>query len=166
MTMQIPTRLRALIALTELLQAITVADGYQHDLATSVFRGRVLFGSDDPLPMLAIVERPVEDLGGVESPRGSQVQRTLWDLLVQGFVRDDKANPSDPAHYLLADVKKRLAIERSERRQPNLLGMEGRVADMQIGAGVVRPPDDTSTMTMFWLPLTLELVEDLSNPFA
>jgi len=34
-----------------------------------------------------------------------------WQLIVQGFVDDDHANPSDPAHVLAADCQKALAKE-------------------------------------------------------
>jgi hypothetical protein len=40
---------------TEALKEITVANGYAHDLATSAFRGRVIFGENDPVPMVSIL---------------------------------------------------------------------------------------------------------------
>ncbi len=188
MTIQIPTRLRTLMNLTDLIKTVTTENGFQHDLAdfddngvsrSRVFRGRVLFGADDPLPMVAILENPHANLDAAESPRGSQVQGLPWDLLIQGFVEDDKENPTDPAHLLMADVKLVLVRERAKlqrqgtapitaagRTNPNLLGMNGVVDDIQIGGGVVRPPDETSAKAMFWLPVALQMVEDLSNPFA
>lgn len=186
MTDLIPTRLRTLFALTDLLKTITIENGYQHDMADSddagrtvqrVFRGRNSFGDGDPLPMLAILENPHANIDTVESPRGAQMVKGPWDLLVQGFVEDDKVNPTDPAHMLMADVKLCLVRERmkiqSRRMTPgqdpavtSLLGMSGVVDDIKIAGGVVRPPDETSAKAMFWLQVTLEMIEDISNPFA
>lgn len=166
-----PFRLRVLDALTDCLRNITPANGYAHDLSSAVFRGRAMFGDDDPLPMVSILEPPVAP---------DQIASSLadsaggWDLLVQGFVQDDRLNPTDPAYLLLADVKRALALEqvRREGRMPNPLGMGGgagsgnEVTGIDIGAGVVRPADDVSAKAYFWLTLTLQVVEDPENPYA
>lgn len=173
-----PFRLRVLEAITESLKQITPANGYQHDLSQSVFRGRLWFGEDDPLPMVSIVEDPlpiIQNQAGGGSPHGDGTSSTgPWTLLIQGFVEDDRFNPTDPAHYLMADVKKRLAQERSKRgtgahahSRYNAFGMGGAVENVIIGAGVVRPPDyDVSSKAYFWLTLTISVVEDLADPYA
>lgn len=165
-----PFRLRVQKALSAALEQISVANGDHHDLAGSVFRGRAIFGDDDPLPMLSILEEaiaPESNLG----PVTSQAASGTYNLMIQGFVDDDKANPTDPAHLLLADVKKKLAQLRAEARSDQGVlgfGRKAPVVDqLAFDGGVVRPPDgEVSARAYFWLRLTLTLIEDHENPFA
>ncbi len=162
-----PFRLRVLKALTTALEEITPDNGYSHDMRGKVFRGRDLFGDSDPVPMLCILES-VEQTTPLESsqPRGGGESRSYWDLQIQGFLDDDFDNPTDPAHFLLAEVKKRLVEERIRDRQYNILGMGGRVLDMQFSPGIVRPADELSSKAYFWLRLTLSVMENLNDPYA
>jgi len=159
-----PFRLRVLKALTTALQEITPANGYKHDLSSSVFRGRDLFGEDDPLPMVSILEA-TDEQDQVQSPRGSGDNFGVWGLLIQGFAEDDPENPTDPAHYLMADVKKRLAIERQKGVSFNILGMGGLVDKLEFSPGIVRPADAYSAKAYFWLRLDLTVVEDVTKPY-
>lgn len=159
-----PFRLRVLKALTTSLKQITVANGYKHNLSTSVFRGRDLFGEDDPVPMVCILEATDED-AQFDSPRGSGDQYGDWPLLIQGFADDDPENPTDPAHYLMADVKRRLAEERKRGRGFDILGMGGVVDALEFSAGIVRPVDAYSAKAYFWLRLNLRIVEDVTKPY-
>lgn len=83
---------------------------------------------------------------------------------------DDRENPTDPAHVFMADVKKRLAMERkkaaSHKPEDGILGLGNAVINMYIGAGVVRPPDDVSAKAYFWLTITLDLAEDMEEPYT
>ncbi len=161
-----PFRLRVLMALTDTLQQITPANGYQHDLTDSVFRGRALFTHKDPLPMLSIMEPP-QMPDQMESPQASTENATTFPLLIQGFVDDDKRNPTDPAYRLMADVQKRLAQERARQDGYDILGMGARLMSLHIGKGVVRSPDEViSKDAFFWLPITLGFVEDHADPFS
>lgn len=162
-----PTRLRVLKALTDVLASITPANGYQHDLTGSVFRGRDIFGYNDPLPMISILEQIEDDprdQGAV--PVDSPVQHAAWTLQIQGFVQDDRDNPTDPAHHLMAEVKKRLIEERIRHRQRDIFGMGDVVTDLRLSHGVVRPADEVSDKAYFWLRMTLTLVENLAEPYS
>lgn len=160
-----PFRLRVLKALTAALEEI-VPTNHSKNLCGSVFRGRDLFGDDDPVPMLSILEA-VDEKVLIRPPVDNPVYRGPWELLIQGFVDDDRLNPSDPAEFLLADVKRRLAQEMKRAgRERNILGMGGRVEGIQISQGVVRPPDDLSAKAYFWLRVTLQIVENLADPYA
>lgn len=163
-----PTRLRALKNLTALLSGVTTAAGYTVDLTDRVFRGRNLFSDGDPVPMVVILEA-IEQQQAVrtDQPAGSSHENGPWELLIQGFAEDDEINPTDPAHVLMADVKKCLAMHKSENyRARNLLGMAGRVTDMRISPGVVRPADERSNKCYFWLKLSVHIVDDMSDPYA
>lgn len=164
-----PFRLRVLKALTTTIQGVTPANGYQFDLSTSVFRGRMHFGSGDPLPMVSILEVPLQESPRQSPPRGRVVE-IEWDLWLQGFIEDDLTNPSDPAHYLMAEVRKVLQSERqrkSNREDSDILGMGLSIVDLWMGAGIVRPPEEhVSEKANFWLPLTVQMVENVVDPYA
>lgn len=165
--MTAPFRLRVLQALTAALNDINPDNGYASDLRQKVFRGRLIFGHDDPLPMVAILEAIEQEQARIaDMPSGTGMVKRPFELMIQGFVDDDPDNPCDPAYYLKAEVEKRLVQERIRERQRNILGMGGRVTDLKLSPGVVRPPDDVSGKAYFWLRMTLEIVEDLSDPYA
>lgn len=171
---QLPFRLKVLVRLTECLQAI--APTYSPEIESlgatvefpdgRVLRGRAAYGDNDPLPMISIIEDP-RNLEQDMAPGGSPVSSGDWCLLIQGFVDDEPTHPTDPAYFLLADVKRALAKARGDKR--NILDLGGKkpcVEDISLGGGVVRPPDEISAKTYFWLPVTLTLVEDHENPFT
>ena len=158
-------RLQVLKALTAALEEITIANGYQHDVA-GVYRGRLVLTEDDGLPALTIVEPP-QFADTLEVPRGNAVSEVKLTVLIQGFVDDDRNHPTDPAYRLLGDVQKRLAEEKRRNRGFDILGFAERVMSLEIGQGVVRPPDElVSDTAFFWLPVTLTFVERLHDPFA
>ncbi len=176
-----PFRLRVQKAIATALSQINEDDGYSLNFTGKVFRGRLIFGDNDPVPMISIIEPPLPNEMR-PSPLVSAAEDGWWDIIVQGFVRDDRDNPTDPAHVAMADVKKRLAQEvkrkgeGSERNQPNPFGVnydetgarrKNIVEQFKIGAGVVRPPEEAvSTKAYFWLTLKLKIVEDNSDPFG
>lgn len=161
-----PYRLRVMKAMTAALEEITIANGYKHDLNGKVFRGRTLFGDSDPIPMLSILEAIEQEQPRIaDMPAASTMANQPWELLIQGFVEDDPFNPTDPAHVLMADVKKRLVQERVRDRQRNILGMGGTLTDLKISPGVVRPADDISGKAYFWLRVSIMMVENLGDPY-
>ncbi len=176
-----PFRLRVHKAIANVIAEVSIAGGYNLDLAGKVFRGRLVFGDKDPVPMISIMEPPLpNDMRN--SPLLSTAEDGWWDVIVQGFVKDDRENPTDPAHVAMADVKKRLAQELkrkgegTERNQPNPFGVnydeagarrKNTIEQFKIGAGVVRPPEEAvSTKAYFWLVLKLKIVEDNLDPFS
>lgn len=172
-----PFRLRLLKALTAQLKTITPGDGYTNDLSDytdsagraqqRVFRGRTVFGENDPLPMVSILEDPASREAN-NDPINSGTGANQFRILLQGFVQDDKENPLDPAYVLSAEVIQ--AIVRSKKDRYNILGFGHRqpcVTALSIGQPVHRPPDDdVSSVAFFLIPLTLTLAENLESPFA
>ena len=163
-----PLRLRILKAMTAALKEISPANGFATNVQGNVFRGRVIFGENDPIPLLSILEVPIP-LDQTPAPTDSEFSSGGWEIMVQGFVTDDPENPTDPAHLFMADVKKRLAQERRKalamKSEEGIFGLGNFVTGMRIGAGVVRPPDEISAVAYFWLTVTLDIVEDLSDPY-
>lgn len=169
--MAIPFRLHVLRRLSDELEKITPGNGFHHDLTGRVFRGRDMFGEGDPVPMVSLLEAPIP-LDQFEPAPDSDIYHGPWELVIQGFCEDDKENPTDPAHLLMADVRRRLAQLKRGAGRHDLLGpwpddFRGRspIENMRIGPGVVRPPDKVSYYAYFWLTITLEVVDDLAAPF-
>ena len=163
-----PLRLEVLKRMTLVLEEINPADGYVHDLSAKVFRGRGLFWDETPLPALSILEAPIP-LDQIPSAKDNVAQSGPWELVVQGWVADDRQNPTDPAQILLADVKRRLALEKRkvdwDRAEEGIFGLGRFVTAMHIGPGVVRPPEEISSKAYFWLTITLDIAEDMANPY-
>lgn len=164
-------KLAMLKALTAWLSGITPANGYEFDLSTpkAISRGRTVIGADTPLPSLSILESPKPDVGQFAGIQG-RVFSEDWLLLVQGWVADDKDNPTDPAYALAAAVHKRLygLIETKPSGNPAnpddyLLGR--RASSILIGPFVVRPPESqVSSKAFFFLPLRVGIQTDVSAP--
>lgn len=156
-------RLAIAKALTALLEnEVAVSNGYLHDLAGKVHRGRVTFGIREALPRVALVETLNPD----REPMRAGWQPTQKDsliLLVQGHAEDDQENPTDPAHLLMGDVKKALAKIGLTTSEHHMLG--GLIAGFNMEPGIVRPPDDLSSVAYFYLRVRLEVVEYLADPF-
>ena len=161
-------RLAILKALSTYLETeITPLNGYENDL-DRVYRGRMLFGTEDRTPFLSISDALNPD----REPRWAgdyrRVQKESWVLLLQGIAVDDRDNPSDPAHQLLADTKRALGKLRArvyDRRNE----LEGSALSMVLGLGIepgtVRPIDETSERAVFWLRIVLEVAEDFDDLF-
>jgi hypothetical protein len=171
-----PLRLEVQRRLSGILRDISPGNGYVTDLsaavdsaANCVFRGRLIYGENDPLPMLSLLEVPIP-IDQLPPPVDAAQSSGLWEMMIQGFAVDDRANPTDPAHVLMADVKKRLALEKKKtdwnKPEQGILGLGRYVTGMYIGPGVVRPPDEISAKAYFWLTITLDLAEDLDDPYA
>lgn len=163
-------------ALTAHLEGMSFA-GYGFDMAGRVFRGRAIYGDEMSLPCVSILEAPRPD----ESPQpyGHERVRRLedWVLLVQGWVEDDKANPTDPAYELKASVELRLseiiALDDGGRpthpavyRLGNGTSGKSLIAGATIGPGVVSPPrQNISAKAFFYLPLVLRGAFNPAAPF-
>lgn len=168
-----PKRLVVLKAITAVLQQITPANGYQHDLSGPgrVARGRLTFGDNAPLPMVALNEPLNPDREARRAGSTGHLSREVWSILVQGWAADDWENPTDPAHLLMADVKKALATVNVEGHANYRLvrpgwpsGLVGRI---QLEPGTVRPPEPgVSDKAFFFLHADVEFVENTLDPYG
>lgn len=145
---------------------------YVDDLTDKVFLGRLLYGQNDPDLFVSINEAP-KPLPTVNAgTNGAGKRKETLELLVQGFVPDDKQNPSDPAYRVLAQIERRLAqiIEVDGQGRPAFPEhylLARIISALTIGQGIVRAPDgQVSTRTMFYLPLAVEFTVNGSNPYA
>lgn len=156
-------RKKVKIALSERLKVITSANGYSADVGQNVFRGRTLFGDDDPVPFISILEDPIgEDLEF--APETGKTSQGPYVLMVQGFAKDDKENPTDTADDLLEDIKTVLREVRGEagheKRIFQFPQQAPTVLNMEFGGGVVRPSDELSAKAYCWVRVTFDLMDD------
>lgn len=185
---RVPFRLKILMNLTELLRTINPDNGYEFDMRKPIDpenpnapdviqRGKILFGEDDPVPMIALIEPPVPAEGMATPQKDNPAHIGKWDILIQGFVKDDPSNPSDDAYRLMAEVKKVWTkhvkdSETLDKRYHDYLGLGqkgkpgNRINGVTMGRGAVRPADSVSDKSFFWLHFTLDLSEDLANPYV
>lgn len=137
------------------------------------YRGKLVVSAKEIEDCLSVLEAPRPVVG---QPAGNEGYRRLetWTLLVQGWPKDDKDNPSDPAYALKAAVEQWLyrIIAVNEKTglpvYPDLYMLGRDIKSLTIGQGVVRPPTEeaASRLAMFYLPLILEITTDVSNPYA
>jgi hypothetical protein len=152
--------------------ALAPATPYAIDLRGKVSRGRLTFGPDELVdgPILSILEatKAIEPVSVAEG----LVRKSSWQLLIQGFVQDEKENPTDPAYDLLALVEMRLArvVQRDKNGDgayPDEYRLDGLIDSLAIGDGIVRPSDpQVSPTAFFYLPVVVVLATDLRNPYA
>lgn len=174
--MKIPKRLLILQRLTEHLECLVPANGYEHNLSGRVSRGRVVIGDEHVRtstdPIISILESPRPDLASYTGEWG-EMRKDNWTLLLQGLVRDDPLNPTDPAYRLVAEVElhlSRLVAARTETGKPlypneHLLG--GVITSLEIAAPVVRPPEKgVSNTAFFYLPLRVGIAGNIGQPYA
>lgn len=164
-------QLRAIKKLCTLLSGITPANGYDFDLTGRVFRGRSILTVDDAEDCLSILEFPRQEF---TVPVGTgAVRNDQWQLMVQGWPRDDPENPSDSAYALKAAVEHRLSriiAEKPDGRGPEFpedyrLGRE--LTTFTILPGVVRPPEDgASRLAMFYMPIIAGIKVNMADPYA
>ena len=169
-----PFRLKVLDKLTALISSIKPVNGFQHDLSIEgrVVRGRLFIGDDEDVPMVAINEPP-SVIEQMKSAPQNPTSGGDWDILIQGWVANDARYPCDDAYVLAAEVRQVIALERfkpsgrpGSGHGPDFLGFGPVISEMNVGATVVRPPDDTSSKACFYMILTLKITEDMTKPFG
>lgn len=154
----------------KLVNHLELTSGYE---GIAVRRGQMVISAKDIEDCLSILEAPRPVVG---QPAGHNGHRRLesWTLLLQGWPKDDKDNPSDPAYKLKAACEQWLyrIIAVNERdglpKYPELYMLGNDIASLTIGQGLVRPPTEeaASRLAMFFLPLIIEITTDVSDPYS
>lgn len=144
-----------------------------YDFRGAVYRGRTEFGDEVQTPFIAVLEAPRQfdpNNGGL----GRLVQDEDWTILIQGFAKDDKKHPLDPAYDMLAWVQMRMARITSVNKNgsrgglyPNEWRLGGVVGEIRYQIPIVRPgKDGVSDAAYFYMPISVGTVTDLSMPFV
>ena len=162
-----PKQLRVLKKLTNFLELTSGFEGIK------VYRGKTVVTAKELENCLSILEAPRPLVGAPAGHLGHKRLET-WTLLLQGWPTDDVDHPSDSAYALKAACEQHLykiiAVEEHSGlplyKEHYLLG--GDISALTIGQGLVRPPTEeaASRLAMFFLPLIVEIVTDVSNPYG
>ncbi len=163
-------KLRVLKALCDHLKTIDPATGF--DVTNAVFRGRATFGDETPIPAISILDNLKPDIG-LYAAENDIKRNEDWILLLQGWTKDNKQDPTDEAFNFMAVTEQKLSEVTSvnpktgEPAFPDAYMLSGLISDMRIGPGVARPPQEgLSSRAFFWLPLTVSLYLNLADPFG
>lgn len=166
----LPTDSKQLRILKKLSNYLELTSGYE---GTKVYRGKLVVSAKEVEDCMSLLEAPRPVVGEGAGHLGHKRNET-WTLLLQGWPKDDKENPSDPAYNMRAAVEQWLSriTEVDDRtglpvhKDIYLLG--GDIGSMIVGQGVVRPPSEeaASRLAMFYLPLMLEVTTDIRNPYG
>lgn len=170
---RVPLRLEILRAISAALKEVNPDNGYEFDLRDDehgrqrVVRGRLHIGDDEPLPMVSIVEPAmVPEPISTERQPDNTARVGQWDLIIQGWAKDDPQNPTDIGYQLEAEVVQRLAREKARPdARPgspngrNFFGLGRKIENMTIGSPVVRPNEHVSEQAVFYVVLTLIIAE-------
>lgn len=164
-----PKRLRIIEAIQNQLKTITTRNGYSNDVGDNVYIGRALFGPNDSLPCIAILESPHPDIGDYAKDR--EVRRDEWVLLIQGFVDNDPIQSTVPAYHLCADIERCLSgivgiDEQGFAIDPSIHLLGGLINSVEIAPPVIRPPDDNVSTAYVYLPVRMNVTINLANPYA
>lgn len=161
------SKLQILIRLTELLEGITVQNGYKTTVL-GVYRGRNEFGTETAQPFIALLEAPRADIAQFGN-EDHTISKDEWTILVQGFAEYNAEHPTDPAYVFLTDVENRLSMINSTRQDgrvggeyPEWFRLGGLITDMVLEQPVVRPADKSiSSTAFFYQPVRFTLVRDI-----
>lgn len=159
-------RLQILKALTAQLQTITVANGFNTDIGNRVYRGRPDFGSETDKPFIGIFEIRPE---GSPLYADTDVEKDNWSLGIQGVVEAGTEHPTDPAHNLLADIKRALSIvvRRHTPVDPNPYeNFGGLITGLEIDGGVTYVAAEDQSAAVCVCKLDIGLVEELGDLYS
>jgi hypothetical protein len=137
------------------------------------YLGKVVVSAKEIENCMSLLEAPRPIVGEGAGHLGHKRNET-WTLLLQGWPKDDKDNPSDPAYEMKGAVEQWLSriTEVDDRsglaKYPDLYLLGGDIGSMIIGQGVVRPPSEeaASRLAMFYVPLILEITTDIRDPYG
>lgn len=167
---RISKRFKLIDTLSKHLGGVNPENDYYYDVKDKVFYGRAIFGSESIVPFLSILE-PAKPADLAAAGEDKTRRNVRMDLMVQGFVPDDKVNPLRPAYEMMAEVELRLSelISTTEGRPDfkDSYRLANLANDVLIGQGVARPPTEkVSPTAFFYIPLTVVFTHDLKQPFA
>lgn len=151
--------------------------GSQFDPGTIEW-GREGFGDDEVRRRVISFIEPPKPVEIPPAPQNSQLRTYQWTIFIQGMLPDSLDRPTFFAYEMCADIKSALVelveTPRGATAVSNILNLgpsaqkernnRNNISNMQIGSETVRGSGEHSRFTYFWLPLYLNITEDLKSP--
>lgn len=156
--------------LTSLIEGITPANGYTMDLTGRVFRGKMLFGAQEPTPFVAVIEGLRPDPTPATAGFEKAVREEQWELLVQGWTTVSQGFPTDDLYNLKAAVEHRLArmvtmTDQGSPAFPDDYRLGRILTEAHIGPGVIRAATPQIGVEALYLPLRLCYKANVLDPW-
>lgn len=147
---------KILLALTQRLEKILIADGYNTDAGLNVYRGRTSFDVNDPslLPALSVFDES-EEAG---PPHDERNDETLTVAIV-GHALVDPYFPADGAHDLIADIKQ-AALVYTDKTLGHLATI------MEYAGRETKFPDDAGNVVTVTVVLKIQYPEKYGDPYT
>lgn len=139
------------------LAAVTQANGYETDLGTTVYMGRVGRQIDRTMVPCATIVEGDDDPAAVRVGLDYQIAQSY---ILLAFVPCDPDEPNTAAHKALRDLKK--AVFLTDGRPDHRWG--GRVKHVVYEGRDMAPRDDGEAFVLAILEITVTYVENLANP--
>lgn len=158
-------KLEILKELTALLKTVK-SDGNEninaYSLENAVFRGRTVYGDNDPVPLVSILEAKGANFADFADDE-KIANKTGWNLLIQGWA--DPVNPeneTDAVYELVNDVIcalnkiNAIRFETGNPLYPEFYRLGGKIIELTLGDEVVRPSEnELSSKAFFYLPIVI-----------
>lgn len=177
--MTTPTRQLVIMQrLTALLEGITPANGYEYTLTGRVFRGKTVFGANETVPYISILESLRPDPNPLTAGSEKIVREEQWELLIQGWAATNEKFPTDDLYNLKGAMEHRLArmvatdntgspLYPDDYRLGRTGGRGGLITTARIGPGVVRATTpQPGGVASLYLPLIICYMANVSDPWA
>lgn len=136
------------------VKAITKANGYETDIGTTVFRGKIAVNDED-VPCTSIIE-------GLDTVQDTPGRITRWSIdqayALVGYEHCDPAAPNDTAHAIIRDLKRAMFITNG---QPDAT-LGGKVRKVSYKGRNIAPRADGQSIVMGIVEFGVEYVESLA----
>lgn len=141
------------LALSAVLEKIKKVDGFETDIGLRVMRGRRRLGPEQ-LPCAVLIEQPDVPKNQL---RNGAAQITL-KFIVEGHSECDPDNPNDMAHKMIADIKRAVFGHKFTYGASNSPFL------VTYGSRTISPREDGMAIVSTGVEISIEYVENLSNP--
>lgn len=143
------------LELSERLEAITTANGYNTDIGARILRGRRRL---DPaaMPCVVIIENPDLVLNRVS--KGTLV-KLRHAFVIEGHMECDPDNPNDAGHLMVADIKRAIFS-----KAVDVHDAQNRIVTMEYAGRTIAPREDGMNFAAAGVEINVEYAEDLAAP--
>lgn len=156
------TKARAVAAhLSDLLEGITKANGYETDIGLKVYRGKRKIGDGD-VPCAVLIE-------GSDKPgntQGSASQLVTQSYVLGGYAICDPDNPNDRAHEIISDLKKAVFTLVDPTKAESISGTTsfgGKVKRVEYKGRDIGPRADGVDIVFAVIHIDVDFVEQLTD---